>query len=128
MPLSQKCWNTLCKFKVPELNCFYCYAAGVSLKEKLISVDVQESSDPILESVSTSILHAAGEPSVDIPEPPEVSAIVESVSKIVLNAAGEPTFESLGLGGWTPSGIVQQCMEFLHISAGMPWWTAILAG
>lgn len=60
-----------------------------------------------------------------IPEPPSVPTIVEEVS---LNALGEPTLESLGLGGWSPSGMVQQCLEFFHANLGMPWWASILTG
>ncbi|XP_069956718.1 mitochondrial inner membrane protein OXA1L isoform X1 [Cherax quadricarinatus] len=42
-----------------------------------------------------------------------------------LNALGEPTFASLGLGGWSPVGIVQSSLEFLHVTADLPWWGAI---
>ncbi|XP_042213995.1 mitochondrial inner membrane protein OXA1L-like [Homarus americanus] len=42
-----------------------------------------------------------------------------------LNALGEPTFASLGLGGWGPVGIIQQCLEQLHVTADLPWWGAI---
>lgn len=42
-----------------------------------------------------------------------------------LNALGESTFQSLGLGGWSPIGIFQNCLEFLHVSADLPWWGAI---
>lgn len=63
---------------------------------------------------------------LNIPEPPPI--VEELVSKIVLNSAGEPTFESLGLGSWYPPGIVQQFLEYLHITGGFPWWAAILTG
>lgn len=58
-----------------------------------------------------------------IPELPDTSVVTE-----VLNAAGEPTFASLGLGGWTPVGMVQNCMEYLHIGLDLPWWAAIALG
>lgn len=62
-----------------------------------------------------------------IPEPPLIpDASAEALSN--LNALGEATFESLGLGGWTPVGIVQQCMEFLHVNFGIDWWLAIVIG
>ncbi|XP_054733254.1 mitochondrial inner membrane protein OXA1L [Anastrepha obliqua] len=61
-----------------------------------------------------------------IPEAP--AAPVEEVAAQVLNAAGEPTFASIGLGGWSPVGIVQNCMEFLHIGCDLPWWAAIAIG
>lgn len=62
-----------------------------------------------------------------IPEPPSAPDLAaEAASQ--LNALGESTFASLGLGGWTPVGIVQNCFEFLHVSLGIPWWEAIAIG
>lgn len=40
----------------------------------------------------------------------------------------DPTFESLGLGGWGPVGIIQNCLEYVHVEFGMPWWTTIMIG
>lgn len=62
-----------------------------------------------------------------IPEPPPIPDVAEVVGQAV-NALGEPTFASLGLGGWTPVGIVQNCFELLHVSLGVPWWAAIVIG
>ena len=39
----------------------------------------------------------------------------------------EPTFESLGLGGNSPIGLVQQVMEYIHVGIGLPWWATIVA-
>ncbi|XP_066256093.1 mitochondrial inner membrane protein OXA1L [Euwallacea similis] len=62
-----------------------------------------------------------------IPEPPPIpDAVAEALSK--LNELGEPTFTSLGLGGWTPIGMVQNCMEYLHVTLGVEWWLAIVIG
>lgn len=60
-----------------------------------------------------------------IPEPPPIPAAPE-VTEIV--AGAEPTFASLGLGGWSPVGIVQNCMEYLHIGLDLPWWGVIAIG
>lgn len=49
-------------------------------------------------------------------------------SHLALAANGEPTFASLGLGGWTPTGIVQSCFEYLHVSHNIPWWGTIVIG
>ncbi|OXU26812.1 hypothetical protein TSAR_005043 [Trichomalopsis sarcophagae] len=56
-----------------------------------------------------------------IPEPPTpiVQEVIEAVS-------GEPTLQSLGLGGWSPAGLVQQYLDFLHVSVNLPWWATIL--
>ena len=67
-----------------------------------------------------------------IPEPPVIPEIVETpvipdtISSLVEGA--EPAFASIGLGGWTPVGIVQNCMEFLHIGMDLPWWGTIAIG
>ena len=65
----------------------------------------------------------------NIPEPPAIpiSSAVEEVV-IQLAANGEPTLKSLGLGSWWPSGLVQQALEFLHCTVGLPWWGAIALG
>ncbi|XP_026750020.1 mitochondrial inner membrane protein OXA1L [Galleria mellonella] len=70
--------------------------------------------------------------SENIPEPPPVpdiptaGEITEAVQS--LSANGEPTFASLGLGGWSPVGLVQNALEYLHVSLDIPWWGAILIG
>ena len=40
-------------------------------------------------------------------------------------AEGE-TFSSLGLGGYSPVGLLQSSMELIHNTTGLPWWGAIL--
>ncbi|KAH1003940.1 hypothetical protein HUJ04_003770 [Dendroctonus ponderosae] len=79
-----------------------------------------------VEEADSSKLTAQASPDA-IPEPPLIpDPTAEALSN--LNSLGEATFESLGLGGWTPVGIVQQCMEFLHVSFGIDWWLAIVIG
>lgn len=34
---------------------------------------------------------------------------------------------ALGLGGYTPSGLLQSLLEFLHVNAHLPWWVSIAA-
>ncbi|XP_058120165.1 mitochondrial inner membrane protein OXA1L [Anopheles ziemanni] len=61
-----------------------------------------------------------------IPEPPTIPQGAPEIAELV--AGAEPAFASLGLGGWTPVGIVQNCMEFLHIGLDLPWWGCIAIG
>lgn len=42
-----------------------------------------------------------------------------------LASVGEPSLASLGLGGWGPTGIIQQCLEFLHVTGGLSWCASI---
>lgn len=65
----------------------------------------------------------------DIPEPPVAPVVQDIVEAAVsLSANGEPTFASMGLGGWSPVGMIQNCMEFLHVTVDLPWWGAIMLG
>ncbi|KAJ2949522.1 hypothetical protein O0L34_g15443 [Tuta absoluta] len=68
----------------------------------------------------------------NIPEPPPVPdpSLLAEINEIAptLAANGEPSFESLGLGGWSPVGLVQNALEYLHVTLDIPWWGAILIG
>lgn len=46
----------------------------------------------------------------------------------IIKDAGEASFASIGLGGWSPVGIVQQILELVHIDYGLPWWGTIALG
>lgn len=61
-----------------------------------------------------------------IPEPPVFTP--EGIDAVTAPFSGEAPFESLGLGGWSPVGIVQSCLEYLHIGVDIPWWCAIVIG
>lgn len=41
-------------------------------------------------------------------------------------AEGE-TFASLGLGGYSPVGLLQSSMELIYNASGLPWWSTIVA-
>ncbi|KAF2358042.1 Membrane insertase YidC/Oxa1 C-terminal [Trinorchestia longiramus] len=56
--------------------------------------------------------------------PPPVEAVVDPVT---LNCLGEATLASVGLAGMSPVGLMQQLIEFIHVSGGLPWWGAIAA-
>lgn len=62
-----------------------------------------------------------------IPEAPPVPTLdVTNVPELAANA--EPAFETLGLGGYTPVGLVQSALEYLHIGLDLPWWGVIVCG
>lgn len=77
----------------------------------LVSKDVSKDAMPIIEP---------------IPEPPPIPDVGETLNQ--LNALGEQTLASLGLGGYTPAGLVQSFLEFVHVTYGIPWWEAIVIG
>ena len=57
----------------------------------------------------------------DVPEP-----IVTNTFELIQNT--ESTLQSIGLGGWTPSGMVQQLLNFIHVTYDIPWWGTIACG
>lgn len=48
----------------------------------------------------------------------------------VLQAAAttEQSLTELGLAGYTPVGLIQHLLEFMHVDLGLPWWGAIVIG
>lgn len=62
------------------------------------------------------------------PVPPPVPTVDVTDVVSTLSANGEPAFETIGLGGYTPVGLVQQALEYLHVSLDIPWWGVILCG
>lgn len=106
--------NLFCdKFEVKKAKVYYVYASAGSVR---FSSSGSDTIKPI------SVVDAIPEP----PPVPELSGLADAVQS--LSANGEPSFASLGLGGWSPVGMVQQCLEYLHVSLDVPWWGAILIG
>ena len=66
---------------------------------------------------------------MDIPPPPAVPSTLESSSELVSNSnLLEPSFAEIGLGGMSPSGLIQSALEVLHTSLDIPWWGCIAIG
>ena len=71
-----------------------------------------------------------------IPQRPaavETEGMIDDVPDAVIHETtiellSEPTLVQLGLGGWSPIGLVHHFLEFLHISCGFPWWASIALG
>ncbi|XP_007436444.1 mitochondrial inner membrane protein OXA1L isoform X1 [Python bivittatus] len=40
----------------------------------------------------------------------------------------EPTLAELGLGSYSPVGLIMKILESFHLDLGLPWWGAIVAG
>ena len=90
---------------------------------------------------STTPLRPQGTASPDVPvDPPIPTPIMggSSIDQLATSsqeqwaadaarvlAEGE-TFSSLGLGGYSPVGLLQSSMELIHNSTGLPWWGTIL--
>lgn len=105
------------KFEVRPAKVYYVYSSAASVRFA--------SNSPIDLSKTPSLSESIPEPP-PVPDPSTLAEINEAVQSLGPN--GEPTFASLGLGGWSPVGMVQNCLEYLHISLDVPWWGAILIG
>lgn len=42
-----------------------------------------------------------------------------------ITSVGEPSLSSLGLGGWSPIGLIQQCLELVHVYGDISWCASI---
>lgn len=60
------------------------------------------------------------------PAPPVVETVEPAAAKLVEN--GAESLREMGLGGWSPSGMLQHCLDFMHSSFGLPWWATIVVG
>lgn len=83
-------------------------------------------SPPVVRYASTNTTDAFTKAIENIPEPPTIP--LPDLSLLAEAASAEPPFVSLGLGGYSPVGLVQSAMEFVHISLDVPWWGAIMIG
>ncbi|XP_044518220.1 mitochondrial inner membrane protein OXA1L isoform X1 [Gracilinanus agilis] len=60
------------------------------------------------------------------PSPTSVTEVVPGGAADAVQAAAEQSLSDLGLGGFTPVGLVQNLLEFVHVDLGLPWWGAIV--
>ncbi|XP_030658190.1 mitochondrial inner membrane protein OXA1L [Nomascus leucogenys] len=61
------------------------------------------------------------------PSPTAVPEVASGETADVVQAAAEQSFAELGLGSYTPVGLIQNLLEFMHVDLGLPWWGAIAA-
>ncbi|XP_013140550.1 PREDICTED: mitochondrial inner membrane protein OXA1L [Papilio polytes] len=104
------------KFEVKRAKILYCYSSAGSVRFASSGSDAGKTV-PLIDNIP--------EPP-PVPDASSIGEITEAVQTLAAN--GEPSFASLGLGGWGPVGIVQNCFEYLHITLDVPWWGAILIG
>ncbi|XP_022824538.1 mitochondrial inner membrane protein OXA1L-like [Spodoptera litura] len=109
--ISDKC------FEVRKAKVYYVYSSAASVRFNSTGVSDAGKTATIVENIP--------EPP-PVPDPSTLVDLTETVQTVAAN--GEPTLASLGLGGWSPIGLVQHCLEFLHISLDVPWWGAIVIG
>ncbi len=76
--------------------------------------------------ITTPTVPLAVDPaSVNTSDVLETSAHGQWASDAALVSTGDD-LSSLGLGGYSPIGLIQLSMEWIHLHTGMPWWASII--
>ncbi|XP_016335071.1 mitochondrial inner membrane protein OXA1L [Sinocyclocheilus anshuiensis] len=110
-------------------------AVAVRHSSSQVTETVQSISTPVEPvDAAVSVPVSIPSPSAD-PAPAVTPPITEQVTEAPLTAldvlqevGAEASLSELGLGSHTPVGLIQNLLEFMHVSIGMPWWGAIVAG
>lgn len=58
----------------------------------------------------------------------QVADAAPTAMEVFQAAATETSLAELGLGAYTPVGLIQNMLEFMHVDLGLPWWGAIVVG
>ncbi|XP_053716186.1 mitochondrial inner membrane protein OXA1L [Synchiropus splendidus] len=83
---------------------------------------------PLTEKMTVETVSTAASTPVDV-TPPVMEPVLDAATTAaeVLQAV-EPRLTELGLGAYTPVGLIQNILEFFHMDLGLPWWAAIVTG
>lgn len=65
-------------------------------------------------------------PTYDIPSDSTID-VTQSADSITSQTENLTTAASSGLGGYTPSGLLQTALDLLHTHSHLPWWATIAA-
>ncbi|XP_041926673.1 mitochondrial inner membrane protein OXA1L isoform X1 [Alosa sapidissima] len=73
---------------------------------------------------------AVVDPSPVIAQPitEQLAEVAPTVADVLQGAGAEVRLAELGLGSYTPVGLVQNLLEYMHMDLGLPWWGAIVLG
>lgn len=82
---------------------------------------------PVVDS-PTELLSAAATPDVAQSAAELVVDAAPTALEVLQAAAAEPSLAELGLANYTPVGLIQNLLEFMHVDLGLPWWGAIVVG
>ncbi|XP_008838135.1 mitochondrial inner membrane protein OXA1L isoform X2 [Nannospalax galili] len=78
-----------------------------------------------LSTSSISFAEAQAQAPSVVPAAPAIPEVPSAETTDVVQAAAEQSFSELGLGSYTPVGLIQNLLEFMHVDLGLPWWGAI---
>lgn len=82
---------------------------------------------PVLGS-SPELVSADPTPVLTQPLIEQVADAAPTAVEVLQAVTAEPRLTELGLGAYTPVGLIQNLLDFMHLDLGFPWWGAIVAG
>lgn len=89
---------------------------------------LQSSPPPLVVDAPAELLSAAATSDVAQSAAERVVNAAPTAAEVLQAAAAEPTLAELGLAHYTPVGLIQNLLEFMHVDLGLPWWGAIVIG
>lgn len=78
--------------------------------------------------LSAEVVSADPAPVLTQPLVEQVVEAAPTVAEVLQGAGTEQSLAELGLAGYTPVGLIQNLLEFMHVDLGLPWWGAIVVG
>lgn len=98
--------------------------------ESVQSVSAPSETADAAVSVPVSIPTPAADltPAVTPPITEQVAEAPLTALDVLQGVGAEASLSELGLCNYTPVGLIQNLLEFMHVGIGLPWWGAIVAG
>nr|XP_046236426.1 mitochondrial inner membrane protein OXA1L [Scatophagus argus] len=93
-----------------------------------VSMAVPVSNPPTVLDSSAELVSADPTPVLMQPVIEQVANAAPTVTEVLQAASTEPTLAELGMSSYTPVGLIENFLEFMHLELGLPWWGAIVAG
>lgn len=79
--------------------------------------------DPAAEVVPADLAPVLTQPLIE-----QMVDAAPTAAEVLQVGATEQSLAELGLAGYTPVGLIQNLLEFMHVDLGLPWWGAIVVG
>ncbi|XP_067380336.1 mitochondrial inner membrane protein OXA1L isoform X2 [Channa argus] len=83
---------------------------------------------PTISDSFTELVSADPTPILTQPVIEQVADAAPTALEVLQASGAEASLAELGLAGYTPVGLIQNFLEFMHIDLGLPWWGAIVVG
>lgn len=99
----------------------------VSAAASIVDVPLPPPPVSVLDSAA-EVVSAEPTPVLTQPLIQQVVDAAPTATEILQIAATEQSLAELGLAGYTPVGLIQNLLEFMHVDIGLPWWGAIVVG